>query len=166
MSFLLPFAAGAADPEGDVGAACQSRSNNPPPPLLLVFAAGLAAAGALATGGEVVEVLGPLGAAGASSSSDERGPETLVVAGPGPTSPPSRSIALGAGAFVFRVLAEEDDAVGFAGGTLAVGEAPPTCSSVAGSDGGGPSFAHLCVSYLLRIKLSTLCSGGIWPAFK
>lgn len=47
---------------------------------------------------------------------------------------------------------------------VATADVPP--SSAAGSCGGGPSMAHLLVSYLLLMKLSTLCSGGEWPALR
>lgn len=166
MSFLLPLDTGAEEPVGEVGAACQSRSNSPPPPPVLVLSGLLLAAiGDLAaeTGEPIVaRAAPPLDAAGGSSKSEAelRGLEILVVAGPGPISPPRRSIALGAGALLLDVVEEEIE--GAAAAAAVLDEAAgadidePFSSSVLGSDGTGPSFAHLFISYLLRIKLSTL----------
>jgi hypothetical protein len=163
ISFLLPFVDGADASEGDVGPECQSRSKRPPPPL--PFAAFVVVAGAAAVAFALV-VAAATGATllvegGGESSNDAlRGLETLVVAGPGPMSPPSRSIALAAGARGFDEAAEEEGGAVLDEAAVAGAELLPP-SRVLGSDGTGPSFAHLLVSYLLLMKLSTLCSGGI-----
>jgi hypothetical protein len=107
----LPFVEG-AEVSGDVGPECQSRSKRPPPEP--AFSAVLVAGGAaVARAVEAVEATGAAAlfdeGGGESSKEDEpRGRETLVVAGPGPMSPPSRSIALAAGAFAFEGAAEEE----------------------------------------------------------
>ena len=41
-----------------------------------------------------------------------------------------------------------------------------SASSTEGSSGGDPSIAHRRSSYLLRMKLSTLWSGGACPSFR
>lgn len=161
MSFLLPLVAvELVVVDGEVGAACQSKSNSPPPPAVVVFSDLVAAVGDLIE--DCVEVALTAEAERSSSKEEElRDPVRLVVAGPGPTSPPSKSTALGAAAV--RVVREEEvegDAAPAAleEGVESVADVLP--SRMLGSDGGGPSFAHRLVSYLLRMKLSTLCSGG------
>lgn len=161
MSFLLPFVDDADESIGEVGPECQSKSNRPPPPP--AFSALLVAGAAtveLVLEAAATTVLADDEGGGESSSEVElRGLETLVVAGPGPTSPPSRSIALAAGTRAFEDAAEEEAGAALLADAAGAGEELPP-SSVLGSDGTGPSFAHLLTSYLLRIKLSTLCSGG------
>lgn len=165
ISFLFPFVDGAAESVGEVGPECQSRSKRPPPAPavlpVLVTAVGDAAVTLAAEAATGVTPPVEDGGGGGESSNDELcGFVTLAVAGPGPISPPRRSMALAAGARGVEEVVEDD-----AGAALedaangAAVEVPP--SRVLGSDGTGPSFAHLFTSYLLRIKLSTLCSGGM-----
>ena len=111
---------------------CQSRSKipPPPPPPLLVLAAGADTVGAAAVGACFVADADAGGRAELGSS--------------------RRSMAVGAfftgaaaGAACFVVVG-------------AVEAELPSPSNVLGSLGGGPSIAHLLLSYLLLIKLSIL----------
>lgn len=89
-----------------------------------------------------VAVAVPLEGGAEKSSSNEAPPETPVVGGPTGASPPRRSIAEGA-----CLAGREVDALEFvaeAGLADADGALP---SRTAGSEGGGPSLAHLRVSY-------------------
>jgi hypothetical protein len=144
ISFLLPLEGGAWDPAGDVGAACQSRSKSPPPPPAFFSAGLLAVVGDFADDCAEVGNAKAFGAVEGGSSSSEfcREAVTPVVACPGPASPPSKSMALGAGARLVRADADEEEASVLEEGAVvsAGGELPS--SKMLGSEGGWPSFAH------------------------
>lgn len=90
------------------------------------------------------------------------------VGGPGVASASARACACVCGIVSRLALALTCEARGgeAAGVTIGANEDDEAASSVEGSCGGGPSIAQRLVSYLLLMKLSTLCSGGACPTLR
>lgn len=66
----------------------------------------------------------------------------------------------GAGAVLVRLGADDVEAAEGRAAAAATEATEAAPSNTLGSAGGGPSLAHLLVSYLLLMNDSTLCSAG------